>query len=138
VKLRVVDGVAVVDAGDRADGDGTCVAYSTTEKASGEASRVPRHVGYGGGATGLELYATDKRAVAHRCNDRLEDVLRSLFEGNPLLSMPPAWALFMKCMRSQEGEEPKDAFLYHTPKRLEEERKQAELEKGKRRWFSGG
>lgn len=32
------------------------------------------------------LYLTRKRANPHRCNNRLEDVIQALFEGNPLLT----------------------------------------------------
>lgn len=81
----------------------------------------------------LELYPTSKRSREHRCNDRLEDVIQGLFEGNPLLTVPPAWTLFVRCMRSEIGDEPKDPFLYHTPKWLEEARKREKEKRG--RWF---
>ena len=35
------------------------------------------------------LYVTKNRAKPHRCNDRVEDVIQALFEGNPLLTVPP-------------------------------------------------
>jgi len=82
----------------------------------------------------MELYASRNRAREHRCNDRLEDVIQSLFEGNPLLTFPPAWALFAKCMRSEVGNEPRDPFLYHTPRWLEEQRRRKDEEK-RTRWF---
>lgn len=81
----------------------------------------------------VELYPTSKRSREHRCNDRLEDVIQALFEGNPLLTVPPAWALFVRCMRSEVGNEPKDPFLYHTPKWLEEARRREKEKRG--RWF---
>ena len=77
---------------------------------------------------------TKNRAKTHRCNDRLEDVVQALFEGNPLLAVPPAWSLFVKCMRSEIGDEPRDPFLYHTPKWLEEQRAREKANKG-RGWF---
>ena len=86
---------------------------------------------------GVHLYDTTNTAKAHRCNDRLEDVVQGLFEGNPLLTVPPAWKLFTQCLRSAEGEEPQDPFLYHTPKWLEAQRAR-EREKNRRGWFSGG
>ena len=87
-----------------------------------------------GARAAMELYASRNRAREHRCNDRLEDVIQSLFEGNPLLTFPPAWALFAKCMRSGVGDEPRDPFLYHTPRWLEEQRRREDEEKRKR-WF---
>ena len=79
-----------------------------------------------------ELYPSRNRAREHRCNDRLEDVLQAFFEGNPLLTVPPAWALFAKCMRSEVGDEPRDPFIYHTPRWLEEQRRREDEEKRKR------
>lgn len=85
----------------------------------------------------VELYPTHRRAREHRCNDRLEDVVQALFEGNPLLTVPPAWNLFMRCMRSEVGNEPTDPFLYHTPTWLEESRRRERGKRG-RGWFGGG
>jgi hypothetical protein len=36
---------------------------------------------------GEVLYLTKSRARPHRCNNRLEDVIQALFEGNPLLTV---------------------------------------------------
>ncbi|XP_041991432.1 uncharacterized protein LOC121742373 [Salvia splendens] len=54
-----------------------------------------------------------KREVkAHRCNDRVEDVIYALFEGNPFKTIPAPFKLFYQCMRSKPGEEPTDPFVY--------------------------
>ena len=50
------------------------------------------------------------------------------------MTVPPAWALFAKCMRSEVGDEPRDPFIYHTPRWLEEQRQREDEEKRKR-WF---
>jgi hypothetical protein len=111
------------------------VFIASTSEGAGDA-----HVNGASGASragyrnGPELYVTKNRAKTHRCNDRLEDVVQALFEGNPLLTVPPAWSLFVKCMRSEIGDEPRDPFLYHTPKWLEEQRAREKANKG-RGWF---
>ena len=58
------------------------------------------------------LYVTKNRAKPHRCNDRVEDVIQALFEGNPLLTVPPALAMARKCLNSEVGEEPMEPYLY--------------------------
>ncbi|KAJ8490648.1 hypothetical protein OPV22_012369 [Ensete ventricosum] len=50
--------------------------------------------------------------VAHRCNDRAEDVIQALFEGNPFKTVPGPFKLFWQCMRSKPGEEPTEPFYY--------------------------
>ena len=104
---------------------------ASTSEGAGDARGGASRAGY---RIGPELYATKNRARTHRCNDRLEDVVQALFEGNPLLAVPPAWSLFVKCMRSEIGDEPRDPFLYHTPKWLEEQRAREKANKG-RGWF---
>ena len=37
-------------------------------------------------------------------NDRLEDVIQALFEGNPLLRVPPAYRMLRRCINSNIGE----------------------------------
>ncbi len=65
---------------------------------------------------GQLLYDTDKRAKPHRCNDRLEDVICSLYAGgNVFLTVPKVWSTFTECLRSKEGEEPDVPYVYHTP-----------------------
>jgi hypothetical protein len=65
---------------------------------------------------GQVLYDTDKRAKPHRCNDRLEDVICSLYAGgNLFLTVPKVWRTFTDCMRSKEGEEPDVPYVYYTP-----------------------
>lgn len=61
---------------------------------------------------GSTLYVTKNRASPHRCNDRVEDVIQSLFEGNPLLTVPPVFGLLRQCLSSKEGEEPQVPFRY--------------------------
>ena len=58
------------------------------------------------------LHVTKNRAKPHRCNDRVEDVIQALFEGNPLLTVPPAFSVLRKCLASEEGKEPEVPFLY--------------------------
>ena len=108
--------------------------FAASSSAEDDGAKARASHGYRGG---VELYATTKRARQHRCNDRLEDVVQSLFEGNPLLTTPPAWSLFVKCMRSEVGDEPRDPFLYHTPQWLEDARKREKERRG-RGWFGGG
>lgn len=46
----------------------------------------------------------DKRQPkAHRCNDRVEDVVQACFEGNPFKTVPGPFKLFWQCMRSNPG-----------------------------------
>ncbi|KAJ1418148.1 hypothetical protein SESBI_16107 [Sesbania bispinosa] len=40
---------------------------------------------------------------AHRCNDRVEDVIQACFEGNPFKTVPGPFKLFWQCMRSKPG-----------------------------------
>ncbi|KQK17168.1 uncharacterized protein LOC100844151 isoform X2 [Brachypodium distachyon] len=65
----------------------------------------------------------DKRQPkAHRCNDRVEDVVQACFEGNPFKTVPGPFKLFWQCMRSNPGEEPTEPFTYlqlDPPKRVE-------------------
>ncbi|KAL8474356.1 hypothetical protein ACS0TY_030990 [Phlomoides rotata] len=59
---------------------------------------------------------------AHRCNDRLEDIIFALYEGNPFKTIPGPFKLFRQCMKSKPGEEPTDPFFYldlEPPKRQE-------------------
>ncbi|KOM43995.1 hypothetical protein LR48_Vigan05g160000 [Vigna angularis] len=42
---------------------------------------------------------------AHRCNDRVEDVIQACFEGNPFKTVPGPFKLFWQCMRSKPGSE---------------------------------
>ncbi|KAL1555543.1 hypothetical protein AAHA92_11266 [Salvia divinorum] len=45
-----------------------------------------------------------KREVkANRCNDRVEDVIYALFEGNPFRTIPAPFKLFYQRMRSKPG-----------------------------------
>ncbi|URE41262.1 hypothetical protein MUK42_16199 [Musa troglodytarum] len=46
-----------------------------------------------------------RQPVAHRCNDRAEDVIQALFEGNPFKTVPGPFKLFWQCMRSKPGKE---------------------------------
>ncbi|KAG9454110.1 hypothetical protein H6P81_007014 [Aristolochia fimbriata] len=81
------------------------------------ANQVPRRVSPWGRPEG------DKREpVAHRCNNRVEDVIQALFEGNPLETVPGPWKLMMQCFRSKKGEEPLEPYTYlkiDPPKREE-------------------
>lgn len=110
------------------------VFIASTSEGAGDAHGGASGASRTGYQNAPELYVTKNRAKTHRCNDRLEDVVQALFEGNPLLTVPPAWALFVKCMRSEIGDEPRDPFLYHTPKWLEEQRAREKANKG-RGWF---
>ncbi|XP_042459474.1 uncharacterized protein LOC122043082 [Zingiber officinale] len=61
---------------------------------------------------------------AHRCNDRLEDIVQACFEGNPFKTVPGPFKLFWQCMNSNPGEEPTEPFYYlelDPPKRPETE-----------------
>ncbi|KAK9800337.1 hypothetical protein WJX73_005254 [Symbiochloris irregularis] len=46
----------------------------------------------------------------HRCNDRVEDVVQALFTLEFSAKIKPAWSTFMKCMRSEVGQEPTDPY----------------------------
>ncbi|XP_056856510.1 uncharacterized protein LOC130505907 isoform X1 [Raphanus sativus] len=48
---------------------------------------------------------------AHRCNDRVEDVVQAFFEGNPFKTVPGPFKLFYRCMRSKPG------YVQHNIKR---------------------
>ena len=65
---------------------------------------------------GQILYDTKARAMPHRCNDRVEDVIQALFEGNPLLTVPHTVGLARRCLMSKPGEEPTEAYLFVTPR----------------------
>ncbi|KAL8508217.1 hypothetical protein ACS0TY_018702 [Phlomoides rotata] len=57
-----------------------------------------------------------------RCNDRLEDIIFALREGNPFKTIPGPFKLFRQCMKLKPAEEPTDPFLYldlEPPKRQE-------------------
>ena len=58
------------------------------------------------------LYVTKNRAKPHRCNDRVEDVIQAMFEGNPLLTVPPAFAILRRCLASESGKEPEEPYLF--------------------------
>ncbi|CAN7066492.1 unnamed protein product [Brassica oleracea var. botrytis] len=62
---------------------------------------------------------------AHRCNDRVEDVVQACFEGNPFKTVPGPFKLFYRCMRSKPGEEPTEPFTYLD---LEPPKRQVKLE----------
>ncbi|RWR87883.1 Hexokinase-1 [Cinnamomum micranthum f. kanehirae] len=44
-----------------------------------------------------------RQPQAHRCNDRVEDVIQACFEGNPFKTVPGPFKLFWQCMRSKPG-----------------------------------
>jgi len=48
----------------------------------------------------------------HRCNDRLEDFVQALFEGDLRRTVPGPAKLFWQCYNSKPGEEPTDPFFY--------------------------
>ena len=76
---------------------------------------------------GQILYDTDKRAKPHRCNDRLEDVVRAFYAGgNVFLTVPKVWGTFVECLRSKEGEEPDVPYMYHVPARLSKKENEKE------------
>ncbi|KAL8230218.1 hypothetical protein R6Q59_000032 [Mikania micrantha] len=53
-----------------------------------------------------------RQPKAHRCNDRVEDVVQACFEGNPFKTVPGPFKLFWQCMQSKPGEEPTEPFYY--------------------------
>ncbi|XP_042464891.1 uncharacterized protein LOC122047583 isoform X1 [Zingiber officinale] len=71
------------------------------------------------------IHESDTRELkAHRCNDRLEDIVQACFEGNPFKTVPGPFKLFWQCMNSNPGEEPTEPFYYlelDPPKRPETE-----------------
>ena len=84
------------------------------------------------------LYVTKNRAKPHRCNDRVEDVIQALFEGNPLLTVPPALAMARRCVASEPGKEPEEPYLYldlPPPRRAEAVTGREPGKKPKARWF---
>ncbi|ACO65504.1 predicted protein, partial [Micromonas commoda] len=52
------------------------------------------------------------RAKPHRCNDRVEDVIQAMFEGNPFLTVPPTVTLLRRCLNSEIGQEPEEPYLF--------------------------
>ncbi|CAN6193463.1 unnamed protein product [Urochloa humidicola] len=63
-----------------------------------------------------------RQPKAHRCNDRAEDVVQAVFEGNPFKTVPGPFKLFYQCMRSKPGEEPTEPYTYlqlDPPRRVE-------------------
>ena len=86
------------------------------------------------------LYVTKNRAKPHRCNDRVEDVIQALFEGNPLLTVPPALAMARKCVASEPGKEPEEPYLYldlPPPRRMNAVAGKEPGKKPKASWFGG-
>ena len=86
------------------------------------------------------LYVTKNRAKPHRCNDRVEDVIQALFEGNPLLTVPPALAMARRCVSSEPGKEPEEPYLYldlPPPRRAKTVTGGEPGKKPKARWFGG-
>jgi len=69
----------------------------------------------------------DRGPRPHRCNDRLEDFVQALFEGDPRKNLPGPAKLFWRCYKSKPGEEPKDPFFY-----LEEDANGKLVPKGRR------
>ncbi|WZZ19521.1 hypothetical protein YC2023_112610 [Brassica napus] len=49
---------------------------------------------------------------AHRCNDRVEDVVQAFFEGNPFKTVPGPFKLFYRCMRSKPGLQGHKVFTF--------------------------
>lgn len=87
------------------------------------------------------LYVTKNRAKPHRCNDRVEDVIQALFEGNPLLTVPPALAMARRCIASEPGKEPEEPYLYldlPPPRRAETVARDEPRKKPKGGWFTSG
>ncbi|CAN6173296.1 unnamed protein product, partial [Urochloa humidicola] len=69
-----------------------------------------------------------RQPKAHRCNDRAEDVVQAVFEGNPFKTVPGPFKLFYQCMRSKPGEEPTEPYTYlqlDPPRRVEVNLEQA-------------
>ncbi|KAG0560677.1 hypothetical protein KC19_9G004400 [Ceratodon purpureus] len=63
----------------------------------------------------------------HRCNDRLEDFVQALFEGDLRKNLPGTAKLFWKCYKSKPGEEPNEPFFF-----LEEDANGKLVPKGRR------
>ncbi|BBN06582.1 hypothetical protein Mp_3g22380 [Marchantia polymorpha subsp. ruderalis] len=63
---------------------------------------------------GRQIYKHPEGKVArpHRCNDRLEDLIQALFEGDPRKNLPGPWRLLWQCIRSNPGEEPTEPFSF--------------------------
>jgi len=46
----------------------------------------------------------------HRCNARVEDLIQALFTGEFSKKAGPAWSVMWRCIRSEIGQEPTDAY----------------------------
>eukprot|EP00798_Chlamydomonas_sp_ICE-L_P032566 gene32566-12540_t len=57
------------------------------------------------------------KMVPHRCNDRVEDVVQTIFgeEGNMYQDFRPSMRLLLKCMWAAKGEEPKEPYFMLMP-----------------------
>ncbi|KAI8107174.1 hypothetical protein M9434_001818 [Picochlorum sp. BPE23] len=55
----------------------------------------------------------DQRPVPrpHRCNARLEDFIQALFTLEFRDKIFPTWGNFRRCLASEPGDEPQDAYL---------------------------
>ncbi|XP_073389863.1 uncharacterized protein [Physcomitrium patens] len=69
----------------------------------------------------------DRGPRPHRCNDRLEDFVQALFEGDPRKNLPGPAILFWRCYKSKPGEEPTEPFFF-----LEEDKNGKLVPKGRR------
>lgn len=75
----------------------------------------------------------DRGPRPHRCNDRLEDFVQALFEGDLRKNLPGPAKLFWRCYLSKPGEEPNDPFFF-----LEEDANGKFVPKGLRSSSKGG
>ena len=108
--------------GERGPGRRGEAAQGVSRRRSGGGSDGGGGGGAGGDATtgsrvyrehqGELLYVTKNRAKPHRCNDRVEDVIQAMFEGNPFLTVPPTVTLLRRCLNSENGQEPEEPYLF--------------------------
>ena len=65
------------------------------------------------------LPLTGKRAhlkpTAHRCNDRVEDVVQGIFKSKWRDNLYPQISLMFECLNSQPGQEPTAPYTHVTP-----------------------
>ncbi|KAL3693007.1 hypothetical protein R1sor_006658 [Riccia sorocarpa] len=94
--------------------DGASSSGSFEQKSGGVKQETPENRRLAEIRLGRKIYEHPEGKVAHphRCNDRLEDLIQALFEGDPRKNLPGPWRLFWQCIHSNPGEEPTEPFYF--------------------------
>lgn len=76
------------------------------------------------------------KECAARVSPSARDVIQAVFEGNPLLTVPPAIGVLRRCLASEVGQEPEEPYLFlDLPPPIRKPPEEPGNKQGKKGWF---